>query len=409
MLYSIHREGIPMIKNIFVICICCFLQSCGNSGITAGSRVGSDSTSEEDPNPMRGMTPEDIKKRVTNQVFEGVFEGKSPKEMNKLISEQGSQLFIPNELGDTPLGEAIKLKQEGTALSLLKHYQCDKRIVHRNNKGESYVYLAAQAGYQSIISDIAEICFKRQKGVWDGEDYEFSKLDPETHKGNKALHVAANSLIAQTLIVEYTQGDFEVANPWDYYFHTNKKEQTFLHTAIEDGRMDIVRWIVEEECKEGDWEKAKWVGWAVTLGKKIWSAVQNQTVSIAELINSQDIDDNAPIHLAAKTRNIEAIRTLFHCRWTDFASTNTDEDIPLQVFLKNLDPSVSSYSVHIRGIFSLLSVSETMVNTWFTDTSTFVDHQNNKGDSSLHIAAGLADPFFYEHLTQFGDTLLPKQ
>ena len=49
-----------------------------------------------------------------------------------------------------------------------------------------------------------------------------------------------------------------------------------------------------------------------------------------------------------------------------------------------------------------------MVSLWPTNTSTFVNHQNKQGDSSLHIAARLADPFFYEHLTQFGDTLLPN-
>ena len=412
MFHSIHREGIPMIKNIFIICICFFLQSCGNSGVTAGSTAesGSDSTSTEDSNPMRGMTPEEIKARVTNPVLAGIFKGKSPQEIDRILSEQGSQLFIPNELGDTSLGEAIKLKQEETALSLLKHYQCDKRIAHRNNKGESYVYLASQAGYQSLISGIADICFKRKEKLWDGEDYEFADLDPKTHEGNKALHVAANSLIAKTLIYEYTRGDLELTNPWTYYFHTNKKEQTFLHTAVEDGRLDLVRWIVQQECKEEEdsWEKAKWVGWMVTLGKKALSAVQNQTIAIEDLINYQDIDDNAAIHLAAKTQNIEAVRVLSHCRWTDFASTNIDEDIPLQVFLKELDSSVSSHSMNIKGIFTLLSISETMVNTWFTDTSTFVDHQNNKGDSSLHIAARLADPFFYNHLTQFGDTLLPN-
>ena len=291
---------------------------------------------------------------------------------------------------------------------LLKHYQCDKRIAHKNNKGESYVYLASQAGYQSLISGIAGICFKRKKGLWDGEDYEFADLDLETYEGNKALHVAANSLIAQTLIVEYTRGDLEVANPWDYYFHTNKKEQSFLHTAVEDGRTDLVRWIVDEECKKGEWEKSEWVGWLVTWGKKALSAVQNQTISIEELINYQDIDDNTAIHLAAKAQNIEAVRVLSHCRWTDFASTNIDEDIPLQVFLKGLDPSASSHSVQIKGIFSLLSISETMVSLWPTNTSTFVNHQNKQGDSSLHIAARLADPFFYEHLAQFGDTLLPN-
>ena len=245
---------------------------------------------------------------MTNQLFSDVLDNKSPEEIEQTLLEQSGLLFVTNELGDTPLGTAIKLKKEGTALSLLKHYQCDKRIAHKNNKGESFVYLASQAGYQSLISDIAGICFKRKKGLFDGEDYEFADLDLETYEGNKALHVAANSLIAQTLIVEYTRGDLEVANPWDYYFHTNKKEQTFLHTAVEDGRTDLVRWIVDEECKEGEWEKSEWVGWLVTWSKKALSAVQNQTISIEELINYQDINGNTAIHLAAKAQNIEAIR-----------------------------------------------------------------------------------------------------
>lgn len=414
-----------MKEKLFSILIVCFLLSCGNEFVDPDSPEGILATS---------LTPEERERIEANEVFSAVIDNATPEEIEKILLEKGISLFLTNKEGDTVLGTAIKLQKEEIALFLLTKFQCEK-LSHQNNEQESYVYLASKFGYADLIKKIADICYEVQKDyLMDGEDYEFSKLDPETKTGQKTLHVAANSLTVEAIFYGYERGGFfewDGVWPFDFYYHTDENEQNFLHTAVADNRLDVVRWVVEEECNEippvtsppsppieGDawWKFWNWPGkawrgtkeagkWTFVKGQNFWNWVETLT----DLINDEDEDGKSPLALAAESLNVEAINILSSCSWLDYSTTNLEGDIPLQIFLKALNPSEKIQRDELREGFKILAHKRTRISKYIRTTeASYVDDQNNGGDSSLHIAAGLADPFFYNYLKPLGNTLLPN-
>ena len=402
-------------KKLFYILISCFLLSCGNEF------TDSNSPSDEG-HSTTSMTPKKRELIDTNDIFSAIIDNVTLEEMEKILKKKGSDLFLTNKEGDTPLGAAIKLKKKEIALFLLKKFQC-KDLNHQNHEEESYVYLASKEGYTELIKGIADICYENRKEFLDLEDYEFSDLDPEAKNGQKALHVAAYSLVVKVIFYGYNRGgmlEMDGPWPWDFYYHTDKEEQNFLHTAVKDNRLDVVKWVVKEECdeippvssapKDSDslWDRSvnflssSWE-WTSTKVQNFWNGAEAQAT---DLINDNDKNDNTPLSLAAVSLNTEAIHILSSCSWLDYSVDNNEGDIPLQIFLKNLTPSERVHKEELKEAFKLLANKRTRATKWFTDAASFVDDQNNVGDSSLHIAAGLADPFFYNYLKPFGNSLL---
>ena len=386
---------------------CCFFLSCDDlSGSTSTSAAGSAEADE-----LGRLSPKELELINTNPLIERITSGDSIENLTEHISH----ILEPNNLGNTAFGEAIRFRSEEDALLLLSKLQCP-HLYHTNHEEESFVYLASKKGYSILIRKMAKICYESQgEEWWDWEDYEFSDLDPPTKTGDIAIHVAANTLVAEALVYEYEERGIEASPPsgWTFYDHTNHEGQTFLHKAATDGRVDIIKWATKrEKCdqhhpSENDsfWETT------ATFGKTLWNRLQTKTWNITNLITQQDNNDNTALHLAAIAFNEEAIRAIASCPWVDYSSTNSDGDIPLQSFLKALDKSQTSHEESLKEDFKFLFQSKTTQANWIAYTGEFevsflTDHQNKASDSSLHIAARLADPFFYNHLKQFGDTLL---
>ena len=219
-------------------------------------------------------------------------------------------------------------------------------------------------------------------------------------------------LLQKHLFMNTKKEGVEAFSPlgWNFYYHTNHEGQTFLHKSAADGRVDIIKWAVKRDCDKSSSENNSFWGEAVTL----WKRLQTKTWNITNLITQQDNNDNMALHLAASALNEEVIRALVNCPWMDYSSTNSDGDIPLQSFLKALDDSQASYEEKLKEGFKLLVRRETTQTELQPHSATYkvtplADHQNNDMDSSLHIAANLADPFFYDYLKQFGNTTLKNR
>lgn len=381
----------------------CFLLSCGDR---TGDTTASTDESAED-REVRRLSPEEQKLINTNPLMERITDGESIED----LENHYSLLLEQNLLGNTPFGEAIRFRNEEVALELLSKLQC-QHLYHTNHKGESFVYLASKRGYSTLIRSMADICYESQKEWWDGKDYEFSDLDPETTTGDKALHVAANALVAEAIVYEYEERGVEIAPPsgWSFYEHTNQDGRTFLHTAAADGRVDIIKWAVKRECDKSSFEdEGGLLGKALSFGKSLWRNIQTNSWNLTNLITQQDNNDDTAFHLAASALNKDSIRALANCRWMNYSLKNLNGDIPLQAFLKALDPSQANHEENRKKALQLLVHSESAHIDWRRSPSSLVNRQNNDLDSSLHLAAKLADPFFYEYLKQFGNTALKNK
>ena len=382
---------------------CCLLLSCDDLSVSKATSKDGSAEAEE----LRRLSPEERKLINTNPLIKKVTGGDAIEG----LEEDFSYLLEPNLLGNTAFGEAIRFRSEEDALLLLSKLPGNKcqKLYHTNNEEESFVYLAAKKGYFTLIKSIADICYQSQEEWWDGKDYEFSDLDPETKTGDKALHVAANVFVVEALVYEYEERGVEAFSPlgWNFYYHTNHEGQTFLHKAADDGRVDVIKWAVKRECDKSPSENDGGIwGEIVNFGKALWKNAQTNSWNITNLITQQDNNDNAAFHLAASALNKDAIRAIANCRWVNYGSKNLDGDIPLQTFLKALDSSQANHEEKLKVTLRFLVHSETVHIDWRRSPDSLVNHQNNNQESSLHIAAKLADPFFYNYLKQFGDITL---
>ena len=345
----------------------CLLPSCEKFPTQATSVSGSEEEEE-----LNQLSSDEIE-LITNEENPGSSDGKNHKKL--------SCPFEKGDRGDTCFGAAIKYGKEEDALFLLEKMECGKHLYHRNHKGESYVFLASKRGYPTLINSIADICYGSQKDWLDGEDYEFSDLDMETKKGDKALHVAANVQVAEAIVYEYEARKGELSSPWSFFYkHTNHAGQTFLHKAALDNRIHIIEWAIKRECSSSE--------------NSIWEVVIENIVAWfkTNIINKQDNKNNTALHLAASSRNKEAIHALANCHWVDLSLKNLDGDIPLQSFLKALDSGTHEEALEL--------LKRLIPSDWW------LNHQNKDGNSSLHLAAKLSDPSLYNYLKQFGNTAL---
>ena len=79
------------------------------------------------------------------------------------------------------------------------------------------------------------------------------------------------------------------------------------------------------------------------------------------------------------------------------------------MFLEELDDTVKNHSQEIKEAFVFLVQRETYHRKYVNNIAEdAVDHQNNKKESSAHISARLADPYFYTYLKQFGEFIAGK-
>ncbi|MBC6415328.1 MAG: hypothetical protein GDA46_02940 [Bdellovibrionales bacterium] len=334
---------------------------------------------------------------MPNTLFKAVIDEKEPEILKQIIDENGEYLLAKNKEGDTPLGLAIQWSSLETALFIAKQMS-PQYYQHQNNKGESYLYLASQKGFIELIQSLANGFYEKQKGFFN--DYEFTDLDLLTDKGERALHVAKNSSVANTLLEEYNRGFLEYPLRKFKYLQ-NKEGQTFLHTAVRDENEDLLRWGIEKVCYKSE-----------DTVNYIWQGLQNIATFIDmdfdNLLNTQDNQGLTALNLASKNRYLTGIHILSSCTWSDYLLKDSEGNIPLQNFLLSLDPYELNYDQKTKDIFSRLISKNTLL-AFNEDFSKTIDSLNNKGESSMHLAAKLNDSFFYKELEKYGSVDLKNQ
>ena len=343
------------------------------------------------------LSPEERLALLPNALFLAVMDQAGEQKLREIIDANGEYLLETNDNGDTPLGLAIQFYQLDSALFLAK--QLDPNYYqHQNNQGESYLYLASQKGFVDLIQFLSNQFFIR--GLDSGVFYDFLQLDLKTKEGERALHVAKNSAVAETLKEKAGKGGL-LGRPFRrFIFLQNNKGQTFLHTAVRDKNDDLLRWGLEQQCSShknlsglGSVAVYTWEG-IQKFGKILWLDWDN-------LINTQDNKGLTALNFSANIQNLSALEILSSCPWNDYRLPDQEGNIPLQNFLLSLDPLKEKQDQKVKDQFLTLMQSEPLLSLSRGIAET-IDLPNNQGDTSLHIAARLNDSFFYNELKKYG-------
>ncbi len=376
-------------KKFIIVFFFCFLLSCQNAedGLSyLASRSDSFSAAKR-----QALFPNDL--------FIALVDRRSEQELKKIVDQNGRWLLTLNDNKDTALAVAIKFYNLKGALFVAEQLS-PEHYLHQNLQGESYLYLSAQKGYVDLIKLLAARFYDSRRDILS--DYEFSDLDSLTHEGERALHTAKNYAVAEALKHEYWRGSLEF--PWrKFQYHKNHKGQSFLHTAVRDRNSDLLRWGVEQSClSKEQWEdQAFYYKYPFLLWRAIQIYGKPAGMDWDDIINTQDNEGQTAVNFSAGNMFADGIRILSSCQWTDWLLPDNQGNIPLQSFLLALDPLKLSHSRKIYSLFTLLMDKQTRLR--WSSVSDHINSVNKEGESGLHIAARLADPFFYEQLRRYGD------
>ena len=346
--------------------------------------------SNTDFDSSNNLTPEEEEAMMPNKLFKAVYNKGEPDDLRQIIDENAEYLLEINDKGDTPLGFAIKINYLSQALFLLNQMD-PNHYLHQNSLGESYLYLASQKGFVELIITLSNLFYERQDRF--PVDYEFSDLDLKTNSGERSLHIAKNSAVAEALSSEYHRGFLEYPLR-KFQFLQNNEGQTFLHTAVRDQNTDLLRWGLKENCSQSE-----------GFFTFVWQGIQNISSKINldfdYLLNTKDNKDLTALNFAAKNSYLEGIEILSSCPWSHYLIEDNEGNTPLQNFLLSLDSLKENQSEKVKNIFLRLSQKQSLLS--FNSLSKNINSTNEKGESSLHIAASLNDPFFYNELKVHGN------
>ena len=346
---------------------------------------------------------------LPNDLFIAVADKENKEILQKILDENGEYLLETNAEGDTPLGTAIQFDNLPGALFLAEKLN-PKNFLHTNLKGEGYVYLAAKKGHVELIQWLAERYFKLNQLQKRGFYYKFFELDILTKSGERALHVAKNSQTATALYQEYKKISSLTRFPYEeFQLLQNNEGQTFLHTAVRDQNINLIHWGAHSHCLP---LQSFWQGRLKKPSESLFNSKNGSMYFDNLIMNTTDNKKLSPFNASAKSLFLEGIQILSGCKEElDYLSKDEEGNIALQNFLLALDPLNENQDQNIKDVFSLLVLTHkhSKVMTWddFWERLNYVkiavNSVNLTGDSSLHISAKLADPFFYNQLKQYGN------
>lgn len=346
---------------------------------------------------------EERAKLAPNKLFIAVYDGRLA-EVETELKRDPSLLTTVNGYGDTPAGLALKAAETRIADRLLSRLSVED-LPHQNQSGETYVFLAAKSGQTDLIRLLANRYYQSLPPHYP---YSFSYLDRPTEAGQTALFVAANREVAEVLETEYYRGPLDFPS-WTFRLRADKKSQTFLHQAAHDGRADIILWASSHICKPGSWETSESYLYSLparaaqTLLRLVQTYIGDFGLPVDLIFNRQNSEKRTALHVALSRRDWNSARALASCRWLDHDLPDQDGRLPLHVFLAGLNSRERAIQSEVRSVFQFLLHQETTLRRPIWSRANRVNYADQNGDTALHLAARLADPYFYQELKNLGD------
>lgn len=382
------------------------------------------------------FTPEERQALVPNEVFQKVCEVKGP-ELDELFLTDIRNLDSQNSEGDTPFGFAIKIREFALAAQILQNMTLDQ-FTHLNQAGESYVFLAAKFGSAQLIELIADRFLNGRANDLDRLGW-FRRLDQPNLLGQRALHVASDRQVARSLQVQYRRGT--LAFEWfRFTLHRDLEGNSFLHSAARESRFDVLDWGAELFCRaqvrephESHYEwwifrkiegVLNWAGeftgstargmkrFVQTFGPDLYDLMGLDSPWML-MVNARNHLEETPLHIAMRERDLKSVQALLGCEYIDFLLPDAEGKLPLHRFLSELDRHQPELSANEMNIFEMVLARETKMRMWPifpAQRASYINFQDERGESSLHAAARLMDSRFFERLVeQGGDVFLPNQ
>lgn len=355
---------------------------------------GSDSPVDHGNTPKeQRLTEEQRQALVPNALFVAVYNGDLAK--TESVARNSPELLksFNTEFGETPLAMALRLEMEKIAEVLLP-LTPDDELTLVNARKESYVFLAARAGYAKIIREIGS------RGYENSIRYNFNNWDLTDELGRKALFVARDRNIAKALQDQYYRGVLKY--PWKSFFQVvDQKNRSFLHWAAAENRRDVIAWAVEAICKndpapgDGFFKSALRVineghnrlrFW--TDGTEGWVALPGDLY-----LNRKDDEGRTALHYAAESLSLEAIHSLQSCHLTNPITKDKGGNTYLHVYLAALDKRAPALNeAQVNGLAPMVNYENKMQAWWNRRNYMILDEVNLEGRTPAHVAATLNDP-----------------
>ena len=150
--------------------------------------------------------------------------------------------------------------------------------------------------------------------------------------------------------------------------------------------------------------------WWPSFGiRKLKDLVADFDVIKRRYINRENQVGNTPLHLASSLANHQSIKYLLACDQIDPSILNEDGRPPLSELLSNIDvDSNEKTDESIKISFNLLFDRINPMWLWsFLPNNTFkntiLTKQDVTGNTALHYAAMISDPYFYNKLKPYMD------
>ncbi len=377
--------------------------------IIAGLMCGcSDDRPQEDlptNSELSRMTPEERQAKAPNNAFEGVFE-KSPEAVQRVLEDNPTMFLPKNQEGKTPLMIAIELRQEAIAMQIARELSIED-LKTSDNEGRGYISYAAEYGHLSLIELIAE----KYKGSLRFGLARFHNIDFLDNNDRNALFYAANASVAKLLKDYWMQWTLTWSTSWTFWsgFYSQKDnlDQNFFHTAASDNRHDLLKWATQELCGEHLFEGSEFLKGAPSVAGLVLDylggALQRAPLIPDDLINSHNLEGNTPLHQAVRNGHVQASQVLMTCRFVNFRAQNNFDRNPLAELLVHIDRNQASVPRNYKRIFDSLIEQRNYISLARNFLKNMINDEDVEGNTSLHYAARLKDPYFYNKLKDVGD------
>jgi ankyrin repeat protein len=346
---------------------------------------------------------------VPNALFAAVYDN-SLADTRALSLNQPALLDEQDKNGDTPLAIALRLGYREIAQQLLSRTPAE-HLTHQNHEGESYVFLAAATNQAELIQTMADAAYGALGSL---QRYHFFDLDLANRAGQRALFVAADRVVAETLERQYYRGLLQYPW-WRFMMKTDHNRRTFLHTAAAAGRADLLAWAGERLCSNSSWQDSQhfFFHYPAEVLSVVVHGLQTYFGELGlwtdVLVNRQDDNGDTALHAAVAARQWSSMRALASCQWLDYDLKNHRGELALHTLLRALSGHDLPAAAADRQAFDFLLAQDTHLRKVVKTPTDRINARDVDGNSTLHLAARLNDPYFYQELARRGDVYAVNQ
>ncbi len=385
-------------RKIIFILLSVFLISCSDSSTQ-------DTIFEHENAEDYYRFSESEKKRVAPT---GIFKAVYLNDVRMFTESLESEAFdFGQKNGDenTVLAVAIKLKRFEMINELLRLAgKADLQTQNENGRG----YLSLISEYDLTESyDVLLSSYRAQAQIL-GELW-LNYLDFKDEYGKRASHYAKSAAMMERLEHSWFAGITSFQSYVDsFYYSYDNDGNTFLHTAAKHQRTKVLKWYIDKYCNEKTWEDSSAPGFILrkigdALADAEWSPTRRRYIN-----RQNDIGDTA-LHLAAKFGRVRSVTVLQSCYQTDPTIVNVQNRVPIAELVANLDPTVKTVPSTYKEAFKYLygEVDPTWTRFQFdlfkvgNNFKKLVTKRDEEGWTTIHYAAYLRDPFFWNELTDY--------